>query len=93
MNYLFYLVAQFNSNALPHVDASGDKLKTILQIVFSIVGVIALVVITLSGFRYVLSGGDPQSTARAKDAILYAVIGLVISISALAIVTFVIGKL
>jgi hypothetical protein len=64
-----------------------------LQILFGVTGGIALLVITVAGFRYVISRGDPQSTARAKDTILYAVIGLVVSIMAFGIVSFVVNKL
>ena len=37
------------------------------------------------------SAGDPGKTKKAKDTILYAVIGLIICVLAFAIVNFVIG--
>jgi hypothetical protein len=73
--------------------ATNDELQRVLQIVFGVVGALALLVITVSGFRYVLSTGDPQKTAQAKDGIIYSLVGLVVAISAEAIVTFVLGKL
>lgn len=81
-----------NVGALPHTTADAGTVKRLLQVVFSIVGGLALLVITIGGFRYVLSQGDPQATGKAKNAILYALVGLVIAAIAQTIVTFVVGK-
>lgn len=85
----------FNSNKIPNLpDASADQgqIETILQIVFQVAAVVAVLIIVIAGFTYVLSGGDPQKTNRAKDAILYAVIGLVVAILGYTIVTLVINR-
>lgn len=74
-------------------NALNDKIVIILQIVFATMGAIAILVIAVAGLQYVLSNGDPQKTARAKDTIIYAVIGLVVAIMSFAIVTFVLGRL
>lgn len=72
---------------LPHADTT-TSISTILSIVFGIVGALALLFITISGFRYIVSAGDPQKTAQAKESIIYALVGLVIAISAETIVAF-----
>lgn len=79
-------------NLLPHTAASSGTLKTILNIVFGIVGGLSLLFVTIGGFRYVVSQGDPQAIGKAKNTIIYALVGLVIAIAAQAIVTFVIGR-
>lgn len=61
-----------------------------IQLVLGVAGAIALIAITLAGLQYVLSQGNPQDTAKAKDIILYAIIGLVICILGYAIVGFVV---
>ena len=43
------------------------------------------------GLRYVVSGGDSKKVTDAKNTILYAIIGLIISILAFSIVNFVIN--
>ena len=63
----------------------------VIRIVIAITGAICLLFITIGGFRYVLSQGDPQRIAKAKGTILYAIIGLVVVIVAQAIVTFIAG--
>lgn len=79
-------------SALPKPN-TGSELKTALEIVFSIIGAISLLVIVLAGFTYITSQGDPGKVSQAKNAIIYASAGLAISILAVSIVGFVIGHL
>jgi len=79
-------------SGLPQQGATSAKLQTILNIVFMVAGGIAVLIVVLAGLRYVLSQGNPQETSVAKNAILYALIGLVVIISATAIVNFVIFR-
>lgn len=78
---------------LPQTQANGHELQTILQIVFGIAGALALLFIIISGFRYIVSAGEPQAVAKAKNGILYSVAGLAACILAEAIVTFVVGAI
>ncbi|HEY5668309.1 MAG TPA: hypothetical protein VIR03_04045 [Candidatus Saccharimonadales bacterium] len=82
-----------DTGPLPKVTADSGKIQTILSTVFVITGAIAMLVITIAGFRYSISHGDPKLISQSKNAILYAVIGLVVSISAFAIINFVITRL
>ncbi|HUD10651.1 MAG TPA: pilin [Candidatus Saccharimonadales bacterium] len=75
---------------LPAVQASD--IMTILQYVFGVVGALALVIIVIAGLQFITSNGDPQGVARARSAIIYAAIGLVLCISAEVIVTFVVNN-
>lgn len=80
--------------ALPDtVQASSDLITKVLQLVFGLAGAVALLIITLAGTQYVLSQGDPQKVAKAKQTIIYALIGLVITIMSYAIVSFVVKEL
>lgn len=54
---------------------------------------IAVLFIVLGGLRYVASQGDPQKIEGAKNTILFAVIGLIVMLSAYTIVSFVGGRL
>jgi hypothetical protein len=66
--------------------------KTIVQILSILAGVAAVIMIIVSGFRYITSGGDPQKVAGAKNALIYALVGLIIAALAQVIVHFVLGK-
>lgn len=71
----------------------GKIITTVVQIlVFVIVG-ISVIVIVIAGLMYVLSGGDSNNTKRAKDAIMYAIIGLAVALVAQGLVSFVLSKL
>lgn len=82
-------------------DACKDDSSSILQgivtpvieVLIFVIGAVSVVVIIISGFLYIISTGEPNNTKRAKDALLYAVIGLVVALFAQAIVTFVIQGL
>lgn len=77
----------------PPVASSDDVVTKVLQIIFGLAGAVALIIIMLGALKYVTSQGNPQATAKAKDTILYAVLGLVICILAFTIVKFVAGSL
>lgn len=68
-------------------------LRDIVNILLFVIGTISVIMIIVGGLRYVLSGGDANSITAGKNTVLYAIIGLVVSIMAYAIVNFVIGSL
>jgi hypothetical protein len=78
---------------LPTPGATPDNLAQLLAIVFGILAALTVLIIVIAGFKYVESQGDPQAVGKAKATIIYAVIGLVLAISAEAIVGFVLGGL
>jgi hypothetical protein len=85
-------LSPIHSGGLPTTDADTDTVKTILQIVFGIIGAFALMSTVASGLKYVTSGGDPGKTSEAKKGIIFALVGLMIAISAQAIVAFVVHR-
>ncbi len=60
---------------------AGDMTGIITIIVNTmslIIGVIAVIMIMLAGAKYISSGGDTAKVTAAKNALMYAIIGLVI---------------
>ena len=53
------------------------------------VGLISVIMLILGGLRYITSGGDAKKVTDAKNTILYAIIGLILSVLSYAIVNFV----
>lgn len=47
------------------------------------------VMVTVAGFRFLMSGGDPKAVAGARDTLTYAVAGAVIMILAIIILVFI----
>ena len=82
--------------ANPDECSSGDlnsMIRVIINTVIFAVGMVAVVMIILGGVNYATSQGDSTKVKKAKDTILYGIIGLVISLLAYAIVTFVLSSI
>ena len=92
LHTVFRILGNVDVTPLPNVSAGPGLISKILSIVFVITGAISLLIITIAGFRFVISAGDSNRVAQARSAILYALIGLIITISGMAIVTFVLNK-
>lgn len=56
-------------------------------------GVVSVIVLILGGIKFITSGGSPQSVTSARNTILYASIGIVITLMAQGVVSFVLSKL
>lgn len=67
--------------------------QTIINIILAVVGVIAVIMIIFGGIQYSTSAGDSGKVKKAKDTILYGIIGLVIALLAFAIVNFVLDSI
>lgn len=76
-------------NPFPNVPTDNTTIPNIINVVLTVVGALCLLFITIGGFKYVISRGEPQATNNAKNTILYAVIGMVITLLAAGIVNFV----
>ena len=72
----------------------GDNgvFSRITNTVLLIVGLISVIMLVYGGLRYILSGGDSKKVTDAKNTVLYAIIGLIISTLAYAIVHFVLNS-
>ena len=82
-----------NSVYCKNKDSGGDQvggiIKTIVEVLLMAVGAISIIMIVIGGILFALSSGDAQKAAKARSTILYAVVGLIVSIFASAIVNFV----
>jgi hypothetical protein len=95
--------AQLNANDLG-VGAIGSEIKLgsgdvrqtaarIINVALGFLGIIAVVIVLLGGFKYMISGGNEEKTQEAKNLIVSGIIGLAIILSAWAITSFVISRL
>ncbi|MBR3246406.1 hypothetical protein IKF87_00775 [Candidatus Saccharibacteria bacterium] len=76
-----------NGSTLPGV------IVNILNAIILVGGIVAAVFIVVGGFNYMTSAGDAGKVAKAKNTIIYALIGLVVCVLAFAIVNWAIGTL
>lgn len=82
-----------DTQQVPKVAADDTAVATILRIVFIVAGSISVFMVVIGGLKYVNSMGESQAVAKAKDTILYALIGLVVSMMAFGIVNFVVARI
>lgn len=81
-----------NSLGLPKVQANDATWGNIISGVFVFIGAWATLFLVIGAVRYAASAGDQGLITKAKDTILYAIIGLIVSILAFAGVQFVLGR-
>ena len=67
-----------------------DNVTSIINGVIAVLGFVCVVVMIVGGVNYMISAGDSGKVTKAKNTILYGLIGLVICVLAFAIVNFVI---
>jgi len=75
--------------------ASTDLITNIRVITNTLIlgiGIVAVLMLIIGGFRYVFSQGNEKAVTGAKDTIVYAIIGIIVALVAFAAVNFVIGQ-
>jgi hypothetical protein len=70
-----------------------ETIGNIINIVIGFLGIVAVVIVLLGGFKWMTAGGNDEKVAEAKKLLIAGVIGLAIVLSAYAITSFVIGSL
>jgi TRAP-type C4-dicarboxylate transport system permease small subunit len=74
-------------------DNLNNRIKAGISTAIGLAGLVAAAFIIYGGIQYSTSSGDASKVSKAKNTIMYAVIGLIVSALAFAIVNFVIGSL
>ena len=75
------------------IDGKDGLIKTVVNILLWAVGILSVIMIIFSGFRYITSAGDASKTKSAQSTLIYSVVGLIVAIMAWAIVNMVIKRL
>lgn len=65
-------------------------IKNIINVMMTIVGILAVIMIIYSGIQYTLSHGDSGKITSAKNTLIYSITGLIVALLAMAIVNFVV---
>lgn len=69
-----------------------DTIEAVIKTLLGFLGIVAVIMIMLGGFKWMTSQGDDKKVGDAKKLIYAGIIGLIIVIAAFAIATFVIEK-
>lgn len=76
--------------------SGGDVRQTaarLINVALGFLGIIAVIIVLIGGFKYMLSGGEQSKTEEARKLIVSGIIGLAIILSAWAITSFVMSRL
>jgi hypothetical protein len=72
---------------------SNGLIVKITRVIAYVSGVVAVIIIMISGLRYINSGGDPAKATQARNGIIYALAGLIVIISAQFIISLVMSRI
>ena len=65
----------------------------IIRVAMSLLGIVAVVIVLIGGFKWMTAGGNDEQVGEAKKWIFSGIIGLAIILSAYALASFVINQL
>lgn len=70
-----------------------DLIASGIRVVLGFIGVVAVVIILAGGLKWMTAAGNDEKVKSAKKLIVSGIIGLIITLSAYAIASFVIGQI
>ncbi len=100
--------AQLGTNILNEVNSIGSiagfkpqnaqlglpyQIGVLIRGIMGLLGVIFLILVVYAGYKWMLAHGEPGEVKTAQQLLLHSIIGLVITVSAYAISTFVINAI
>lgn len=82
------------SSSVQNVPTIGaDKVfEGILNGVYYMIGIAAVIALIVGGIMYATSSGDANGISKAKNIIIYAVVGIIVTLMAFTITGFVINR-
>ncbi len=74
---------------------SGEKsiFLVIADILTIAAGAVAVVMVIISGITMITSSGDPAKVKKARDTIIYSVVGIFVVLLSRSIVIFIVGQI
>ena len=84
--------SEWNETSGSELSKNSDLMKilqTVINVIVGVIGFVAVVMIIMGGISFATSQGDSSKVAKARNTILYGVVGLVVAMLAFAIVNFV----
>lgn len=85
------LAGQPTPTSIPKVSINETQMGNIFGGILIIAGIVCVVFIIIGAIQYITSQGDASNIKKAKDSILFALLGLVFTAVAFFIVQLVIG--
>lgn len=74
------------------IAGEGGLINILINFLLWTVGVLSVVMIIFSGFRYITSAGDAAKTKSAQTALTYSIVGLIVAVLAWVIVKMILRQ-
>ena len=74
------------------IAGEGGLINILINFLLWTVGVLSVVMIIFSGFRYITSAGDAAKTKSAQTALTYSIVGLIVAVLAWVIVKIILRQ-
>ncbi len=87
-----YFAAVTTPSNLPQYTADTTTVQNVFNVILALAGATAVAFIVFGGIKYILSQGEPAKVNAAREAILYACIGLIVVMLSFVLVNYVIGR-
>ena len=84
-------LSQVGGNTCGDSSGVGDLVASVVTILSYIAGVAGVIMVVVSGFRFITSAGDSGKVASARSALVYALVGLAVAALAQFLVHFVLN--
>ena len=85
--------AFMNTSGLQSSTRADNIVGSIIKTVLSLLGIVFLILMIISGYQWMIAGGNEDQVSKAKDRIRNAIIGIIIVVLAYAITAFVFKNL
>ena len=83
------IFAQLSGVNIPEVPLTGNSISSVVDFMLQLAAGISLIYVIIAAVRLTTSGGDPQAVAAGRKTIIFAIVGLVISVMGLVITSLV----
>lgn len=90
---LFAAISSSEIKNIPKAELNSIQFQGLLSTILAIAGIVSVIFIIVGGLRYATSQGNAGDLEKAKDIIIYALVGLFFVMFGFVIVNFVIGNL
>ena len=66
--------------------------NAVVQILVIVIGAMAIIMLVVSGFRFVVSNGDANTVKGARSGLIYALVGVAVAVLGQLLVSFVLSR-
>ena len=74
------------------IAGEGGLISILINFLLWAVGILSVVMIIFSGFRYITSAGDAAKTKSTQTALTYSIVGLIVAVLAWVIVKMILRQ-